>query len=192
MPGLLSARVFHVYQFVNISPRISENTENTHMASMRTSATMPPRNLCVVRDNWISKPSTWSMVVGNTESQLESKVVGRFMDRQFDFLDEISDEIISPPLSCSLDLCPYNETPIANRIVRYDDELQSPAFKSNSESRISRIASCSEVKRKQNTAAVSADSVKSRLNFQCNQGPATNFEAVFPDHPCKKVKRDVS
>ncbi len=162
---------------------VTEITQNQQMALIRTNATMPPKHLCVVRDSWISKPNSFSTVI---DSKLESNVVGcRFMDRQFEFLGDISDEITSPLPSCSLDASSLNETPVASRIVRHDDGLQSSDVESNSVARISLISSCSELKRKP------VDFVKSRLNFQCNQVLETVFDTAFSVNSCKKVKRDV-
>ncbi len=161
------------------------------MAQIRTNATMPPIRLCVVRENSVSRPSSFTVVVGNLDKQLESKVVGcRFMDRQFDLLGEISDEMTPTP-TCSLDTCSYTETPVANRVLRNEDGLQI-SVKSISTSRTSRISSCSEVKRKQSASDSSADYVKSRLDFQCKHELEIIFESTFPDQLCKKVKRDIS
>ncbi len=132
----------------------------------------------------MSKPNTFSAVVGNIDSQLESKNVGcRFMDRQFELLRE-ADEITLPSPTCSLEACPCIETPIANRIVRHADGRQ--IFQSNSVFRISH-PSYSEVKRRLVTVDISADLDESPFSFQFNQA----FEVAIPDHPCKKLKRDV-
>ncbi len=92
------------------------------MAQIQTNATMPPRRLCVVRDNWISRPSSLSMVVGNMDSQLESKWVGcHYMDMQFDLLRENIDERCSPLPSCTLDACSFTETSNYDRFFIHAD-----------------------------------------------------------------------
>ena len=162
------------------------------MSAIRTNATMPPRRLCAIRDNWISKPKSFSLVVGNIDSQKSNVVGGGFMDRQFDFLSEISDELIQPFPSDLLDTCSYNETPVAEVFVKHEDSLQSPDAKSSRASRTSCISSCTTVKRKQGPTDDSADFVQSRSNIQCNQALHNIFEAAVSDHPCKKLKQDLS
>ncbi len=129
-----------------------------------------------------------------------SKVVGnRFMDKQFDFLND-NDNITSALPTCSLDACEYNKTPAMNRFVRLEDSgdvdkevaVENTDFDSSSVSRISHGFSFSEGKRKQGAAYSSADCVKSQLSFPCNQALLTNFEAALSDLPLKRMRRDVS
>jgi hypothetical protein len=154
------------------------------IALIRTNAKLPPRSLCVVRDNWVSKPRNLSTVVG-----VESKVVGsRFMDRQYEFLRETiqsNDEITLPSPTNSSESFPHIKGPILDRNVRHEERLQV-SINPNCVTRIKHLSL--EEKGRQIIIESSADFVKSPFSLQFNQ----ELEATIPDHPCKKLRRDVS